>query len=95
MPGRPTYTESYKRAIIVLVRSGYTPSELGEIFQPTPTTIRDWFTKFENEGRISAEGLPNDEQGELSKKIEKLEEERDALARALAWAIQKIDLAKI
>ena len=39
---RPPYAEEFRRRLIELVRSGRTPEELAEKFEPTAQSIRNW-----------------------------------------------------
>jgi transposase len=85
---RPPYPEKFRKRVVELARNGRKPSELAEEFEPTETTIRNWIKQADRDEGKSAEGLSTDERKELRelrKKLRKLKQERDILAKATAW----------
>ena len=85
---RPPYPDEFRSRIVELARNGRTPSGLAEEFEPTEQTIRNWIEKADQDDGKSAEGLSTDEREELRelrKKLRKVKQERDILAKATAW----------
>jgi transposase len=85
---RPPYPQEFRDRIVELARSGRTPAELAEEFEPTEPTIRSWIKQADRDEGKSAEGLSTDEREELRelrKKLRQMKQERDILAKATAW----------
>ena len=45
MKTRPPYPAEFRQQMIELVRSGKTPEQLAEEFEPTAQTIRNWMAQ--------------------------------------------------
>ena len=85
---RPPYPDEFRSRIVELARNGRKPSELAEEFEPTEQTIRNWIKQADRDDGKSAEGLSTDEREELRelrKKLRRMKQERDILAKATAW----------
>jgi transposase len=74
--------------MVDLVRSGRTPEELAQEFEPTAKAIRNWIKQSDlEEGRLE-ESLTSAEREELRRlrrEVRQLREEREILAKAAAW----------
>jgi transposase len=74
--------------MVELVRSGRTPYELAQHFEPSDVTIRSWVKQADlDEGRRE-DGLTTDERTEfarLRREVKRLRVEREILAKAAAW----------
>ena len=80
---RPPYPQEFRERIVELVRTGRTPAELADEFEPTEPTIRSWIKQTHRDEGKSAEGLTTDERKELRelrKKLRQMKQERDILA---------------
>ena len=88
-----SYPAEYRAQLVELVRSGRSPEELAEEFDPCSETIRRWFTQAEvdagsREGTSSTE---KDELRRLRREVKRLKMERDILKKAAAWFAQESD----
>jgi len=85
---RPPYPPEFKQRMIELVRSGRTPEELAEEFEPSAQSIRNWVVQADlDEGRRQ-DGLTTAERQELvrlRRENRQLREEREILSKAAAW----------
>ena len=85
---RPPYPAEFKEQMVALVRSGRTPNELAQEFEPTAQVIRRWVKQADlDEGRRD-DGLTTEERNELKrlrKEVKRLKMERDILGKAAAW----------
>ena len=80
---RPPYPQEFRERIVELVRTGRTPAELADEFEPTEPTICSWIKQAHRDEGKSAEGLTTDERKELRKlrkKLRQMKQERDILA---------------
>lgn len=86
--GRQPYPLEFRRQMVELVRSGRTPEELAQEFEPTAKAIRNWIKQSDlEEGRLE-ESLTSAEREELRRlrrEVRQLREEREILAKAAAW----------
>jgi transposase len=86
--GRQPYPLEFRRQMVDLVRSGRTPEELAQEFEPTAKAIRNWVKQSDlEEGRLE-ESLTSAEREELRRlrrEVRQLREEREILAKAAAW----------
>src|SRR5215471_7408931 len=79
---RPPYTPEFRRQMVELVRTGRSPEELAQEFEPTAQSIRNWVGRAERDaGRGGNGGLTTAEREELTQ----LRRERDILSKAAAW----------
>jgi transposase len=86
---RPTYTDAFREQILALYRSGRTPRELAEEFQPSEWTIRSWIRKAEARSGGDLPAPDREELDRLRKENRRLKLERDILAKAAAWFAQE------
>lgn len=89
---RPPYPQKFREQIVELARNGRSPKELAEEFEPTETTIRNWLKQADRDDGIRSDGPTTEEKEEirqLRKKLRKLQQERDILAKAAAWFAQE------
>jgi len=89
---RPPYPQKFRDQIVELARNGRSPKELAEEFEPTETTIRNWLKQADRDDGIRSDGPTTEEKEEirqLRKKLRKLQQERDILAKAAAWFAQE------
>ena len=89
MPGsHPPYPREFREQLVALVRSGRTPNELSQDFEPSAQAIRNWVKQADlDEGR-RADGLTSAERDELRrlrKEVKNLRIEREILGKAAAW----------
>ena len=85
---RPPYPEEFRQRMVELVRAGRTPESLGQEFEPSGQTIRNWVRQADlDEGR-RADGVTTAERAELRRlrrENARLREERTILDKAAAW----------
>lgn len=93
---KPPYPAQFREQIIELVRTGRRPSELSKEFGCHTTTILSWVRQVgirPNNGQVaSSSELSGDERKELMelrRKLRQVEQERDILAKAMAWFANK------
>lgn len=86
---RPTYTDAFREQILALHRSGRTPRELADEFQPSEWTIRNWIRKAEAHSSGDLPSADREELDRLRKENRRLKLERDILAKAAAWFAQE------
>jgi transposase len=85
---RPPYPEEFRRRLVEQVRSGRTPEELAQKFEPTAQSIRNWVAQADRDDGVRADGLASDERDELRRlrrEVKTLREEREILKKAAAW----------
>ena len=91
---RPPYPPEFRRRMVVLVRSGRSPEQLAQEFEPTAQSIRSWVYQADfDEGRRD-DGLTTAERDELRRlrrDNRRLREERDILKKAAAWFAREAD----
>jgi transposase len=91
---RAPYPQEFRQQIIDLVRSGRTPSELAQEFEPTYETIRKWVHQADRDEGRTASGLSTKERDELRRlrrDNRQLRLEREILAKAAAWFARETD----
>ena len=84
---RPPYPPEFRARMVELVRSGRSPWELAQEFEPTASTIRSWVRQADADEGVSGE-LTTDERTELvrlRREVAVLAEEKEILAKAAAW----------
>jgi transposase len=82
------YPQELKDRLVELVRAGRTPEELGEKFEPTAQSIRNWVAQADRDNGRRPDGLTTDEREELRRlrrENKTLREEREILKKAAAW----------
>jgi len=82
------YPRELKARLIEMVRSGRTPEELAEKFEPTAQSIRNWVAQAERDVGRRTDGLTTEERDELRRlrrENKALREEREILKKAAAW----------
>jgi transposase len=80
--------------MIDLVRSGRTPGELAEEFEPSAQTIVNWVAQAERDAGLRQDGPSSAEQDELRRlrqENKRLREEREILSKAAAWFARETD----
>ena len=85
---RAPYPDEFRRRLVEQVRSGRTPEELAEKFEPTAQSIRNWVAQADRDDGVRADGLASDEREELRRlrrEVKTLREEREILKKAAAW----------
>ena len=88
MPTRRSYPNAFKEQLVELVRAGRTPESLGNEFEPSAQTIRNWAKQPDRDGGRRTDGLTTAEQHEvrqLRREVRQLKLERDILSKAAAW----------
>jgi transposase len=74
--------------LVELVRSGRSPAELAEQFEPSEPCIRNWVKQADHDRGKRGDGLAGaekEELGRLRREVRALREERAILAKAAAW----------
>ena len=85
---RAPYPPEFRQQMIELARSGRTPEELAEEFEPSAQTIRNWLAQADLDQGRRNDGLTTEERDELRKlrrDNRRLREEREILKKAAAW----------
>jgi transposase len=85
---RNAYPAEFRAKLVELVRSGRTPEELAQDFEPTAQSIRNWVLQAERDDGVRKDGLTTDEREELRKlrrEVRILKEEKEILKKAAAW----------
>ena len=62
---RPQYAADLRDRLVDLVRSGRSPEQLAEEFEPSAATIRNWTNQADRDGGKRKDGLTTDEREEL------------------------------
>ncbi|MQM38292.1 hypothetical protein KBTX_02302 [wastewater metagenome] len=91
---RPPYPAAFREQMIELVRTGRTPEELAQEFEPTAQTIRNWVAQAERDSGRRSDGPSSAEQEELRRlrrEVKRLREEREILSKAAAWFARETD----
>jgi transposase len=69
-------------------RSGRSPEQLAQEYEPSAQTIRNWIAQTERDEGLRDDGLPSAEREELRRlrrENRNLREEREILKKAAAW----------
>ena len=61
------YAAEFRQQLVELVRSGRTPEELAQEFEPCAGAIRNWVAQQARDAGRREDGLSNDERQELSR----------------------------
>ena len=89
---RPPYPAEFRSRIVELARSGRSPEELAEKFEPTAQSIANWVAQADRDGGRRRDGLTTAEREELTKlrrENRQLKLEREILSKAAAWFAQE------
>ena len=92
-PRRRAYPPEYRERMVELVRTGRSPDELAEEFEPCAESIRRWVVQAEVDDR-KREGVTTGEREELARlrrENKRLRMEREILKKAAAWFAQETD----
>jgi transposase len=84
----PPYPPELRRRLVEMVRSGRSPGELAEEFEPSEQCIRNWVKQADRDSGKRQDGLTSaekEELGRLRREVRALREERAILAKAAAW----------
>ena len=90
---RPPYPPEFRQRMVELVRSGRSPEELAEEFEPSSISIRNWVAKADGVHDAKPASFPASDSKELErlrKENRILREEREILKKAAAWFAQEI-----
>lgn len=85
---RAPYPPDFRQQMIDLVRSGRTPWELAQEFEPSAQTIINWVAQADRDTGRRDDGPTSAEMEELRRlrqENKRLREEREILAKATAW----------
>jgi transposase len=85
---RPPYPAEFRRQMVELVRTGRTPDELSQEFEPSAEAIRQWVKQADRDDGRRTDGLTSAEREELHslrRENRRLRQERDILSKAAAW----------
>ena len=85
---RPAYPPEFRRQMVELVRTGRTPEELAQEFEPSAQTIRNWLKQTDLDAGRRTDGLTTEERQELRqlrREVKQLRVEREILKKAAAW----------
>lgn len=85
---RPAYPPEFRRQMVDLVRSGRTPEELAQEFEPSAASIAGWVRRADAEDGKRPDVMTSTEREELvrlRRENRQLRQERDILAKATAW----------
>jgi transposase len=92
MPRSQPYPPAFRDQILDLLRSGRSIASLAREFEPCEQTIRNW----KKQADIDAGHRPggpttsaDEEIAELRRRLRRVEQERDILAKATAWFAQE------
>ena len=88
---RSAYAPEFRRQMVDLVRTGWSPEELVKEFEQSSHSIRHWVRvadQTDGRGGAKTEAMPPAERNELTKlrrEVRRLRVEREILSRAAAW----------
>jgi transposase len=94
---RPPYPPAFRQQMIELVRGGRSPEALGQEFEPSAQTIRNWVAQADRDEGRRDDGMTSLEREELRRlrrENRRLREEREILAKATAWFARGTDAKK-
>jgi len=82
------YPPEFRQRLVELARTGRTPEDLGQQFEPSAQTIRNWLRQADRDEGRRVDGLTTEEREEvrrLRREVKALREEREILKKAAAW----------
>lgn len=84
---RNPYPAEFREQIVALVRTGRSVEDLAREFEPCAATIHGWTKQAGRDGGRRVDGLTkeHDELRRLRRENRQLRQERDILAKAVAW----------
>ena len=88
------YPPEFRRQMVELVRSGRTPDELGQEFEPSSESIRNWVRQADRDEGGGDGGLTTEERQELQRlrrENKQLRVEREILSKAATWFAREAD----
>lgn len=91
---RVRYPDEYRARIVELAGSGRSIADLAREFEPSEQTIRNWVVQDEWEREETGRSMSSSERDEvkqLRRKLRRVEQERDILAKATAWFARETD----
>ena len=91
---RPAYSADYRREMVEQVRSGRSPEDLSQEFEPSAQAIRNWVRQADVDEGLREEGLRTSDREELRRlrrENRRLREEREILKKAAAWFARESD----
>jgi len=91
---RKPYPPEFREQLVALVRTGRSPEELAQEFEPSAQSIRSWVAQADRDEGKRADGLTTQERKELQRlrrQVKQLETEREILKKAAAWFAQETD----
>ena len=91
---RRPYPPEFRQQMIELVWAGRTPHSLGQEFEASAQTIRNWVAQAERDKGKRKDGVTSAEREELTRlrhELRQVKVERDILAKAAAWFAQETE----
>ena len=88
------YPPEFRRQMVELVWAGRTPEELGQEFEPSSESIRNWVRQADRDGGGGDGGLTTEERQELQRlrrENKQLRVEREILSKAATWFAREAD----
>jgi len=88
------YPPEFRRQMVELVRSGRTPDELGQEFEPSSESIRNWVRQADRDEGGGDGDLTTEERQELQRlrrENKQLRVEREILSKAADWFAREAD----
>ena len=88
------YPPEFRQQMVELVRVGRTPEELGQEFEPSSESIRNWVRQADRDGGGGEGGLSSEEREELRRlrrDNKQLRIEREILSKAATWFAREAD----
>jgi transposase len=85
---RRAYPPEFREQMVELVRTGRSPEELAQEFEPSAGSIRNWVRQADLDDGRRTDGLTTEEQEELRRlrrENRQLRLEREILKKAAAW----------
>ena len=88
------YPAEFRQQLVELVRTGRSPEELADEFEPSSASIRAWAKQAEADNGQRRDVLTTEERDEirrLRRENKQLREEREILKKAAAWFAREAD----
>ena len=88
------YAPEFRQQMVEMVRSGHTPEQLAQEYEPSAGAIRNWVAQRERDAGQREDGLGSDEREDLRRlrwENKQLRIERDILKKAAAWFARESD----